>query len=309
MKRMSFILFSTLTIGALTACGQGEDPNTGNDNAGSNEVNESTENSEEAESGNMAEASNSAEENSNTENNSNAQNNESEQDNAENNESENASNNNGAENEPQNNDSSSEESAEENDSNNTNSDSDAEEASEEESNSEENNASDNSSNNSSNHDNETEENAGNNAEADEEAALVSPLYLYFSDDQLLTTYKVEADHSVSKDEAGAMEAMELWAAGPSEETLYGLLPEGASVQSVELEDEMAYVSLSPDVKDANLGSTGEGMLTDHIAMMMEQFGASQTMILIDGEETSDFLGHLDLSRPIEADSPDNYEEY
>jgi hypothetical protein len=307
MKRMSFILFSTLTIGALTACGQGEDPNTGNNNAGSsNEVNESTENNEEAESGNMAEASNSAEENSNTENNSNAQNNETDNDNAEHEESEDASNNSNAENDSHNNDSSSEESTEENDANNTTNDSDAEEMSEEE-----NNASDNSSanGNSDNHENETEENAGNNAEADEEAALVSPLYLYFSDDQLLTTYKVEADHSVSKDEAGAMEAMELWAAGPSEETLYGLLPEGASVQSVELKDGMAYVSLSADVKDANLGSTGEGMLTDHIAMMMEQFGASQTMILIDGEETSDFLGHLDLSQPIEAGSPDNYEEY
>ncbi|PRO65912.1 GerMN domain-containing protein [Alkalicoccus urumqiensis] len=147
------------------------------------------------------------------------------------------------------------------------------------------------------------------AAADEEAAMVDPLHLYYADAELLDTFKVEADTSVTMDDAGAMEAMELWAAGPEEEELYGLLPEGASVQSVELDDTMATVSLSPEAEDANLGSSGEMMLTDQIALMMEQFGAEETMILIDGEEVSDFLGHMDLSEPIQAGDPEAVELY
>lgn len=180
---------------------------------------------------------------------------------------------------------------------------------ESEENNEHNNGADeeeNSTGNNESSDNDGEEANTASANEDEEAAMVYPLYLYFSDDQLLEILKVEAD-PVTMNEAGAAEAMDLWAAGPEEDGLYGVLPSDADVQYVELDGDTAYVSLSPEVENANLGSSGEALLTEQIAMMMEQFGTSQTMILIDGEETEVFLGHMDLSDPVEADSPEDYD--
>ncbi|GEM_PF-5103821 len=276
MKKMSFVLISALTIGGLTACGQGEetpaneesDKNTG----GADEVEENlNEINEENNSGG------SIGENNNNEN-------------AENEHDTNANNqeNTGEEEDDGNN--VTDENNEDSDGNN----SEADEAADENQENEE-------TNNAANDENATEE-------ADEEASMVDPLYLYFSDDQLLETLRVEAD-PVTMDESGAEEAMDLWAAGPDDEELYGVFPPEASIQSVELDGELANVSLSPEVQNANLGSSGEALMTEQIAMMMEQFGASQTMILIDGEETEEFLGHMSLTEPVEADSPEDYDTH
>ncbi|WP_444684652.1 GerMN domain-containing protein [Alkalicoccus luteus] len=169
-----------------------------------------------------------------------------------------------------------------------------------------------------NEDADEESNAANEEEANEEAAsdeetteeaeaVVSPLYLYFSDAELLNNYRVEADNEVSMDEAGAMEAMELWAAGPTHEELYPLLPEGTTVQSVALDDTTAEVSFSPEIEDANLGSSGEMMLLEQIAMMMQQFGAEETSILVDGESAGALLGHTDLDEAVQAGSPEDFQ--
>ncbi|NJP38718.1 GerMN domain-containing protein [Alkalicoccus luteus] len=159
---------------------------------------------------------------------------------------------------------------------------------------------------------EAENSASNDDEANEEAAdeteaVISPLYLYFSDAELLNNYRVEADNEVSMDEAGAMEAMELWAAGPTHEELYPLLPEGTTVQSVALDDTSAEVSFSPEIEDANLGSSGEMMLLEQIAMMMQQFGAEETSILVDGESAGALLGHTDLDEAVQAGSPEDFQ--
>ncbi|WP_280771328.1 GerMN domain-containing protein [Salipaludibacillus daqingensis] len=154
--------------------------------------------------------------------------------------------------------------------------------------------------------NEEVNNEQNNAN-EEEVAMIDSVTLYFSDDQLLQNYRVNSEVSVTSDEAGGMEAMELWAAGPTQDGLYPLLPEGASVDFVEFHDNIAHVSFSSDINEANLGSSGELMLTEQIALMMEQFGYNQTQILIDGDEVDEFLGHMDLSEPIEAGNPEDYE--
>ncbi|SDO32775.1 GerMN domain-containing protein [Alkalicoccus daliensis] len=282
MKKLSYILFSTFVIGTLAACGQGNEDTDNENIGGADEVEENLD--EVNEENNLTEENN---ENNNVEENSDT--NEADADNTDN-----------------------EVSTENNSGNNENNDT-------------ENNAADNNaevieeddqviedptdaSNNNEEADNESEDaNTESNEGEAEAAAGVSPLYLYFSDAELMNTYRVEADTDVPLNEAGAMEAMELWAAGPTSEELYSLLPEGVSVQSVELEDDTAHVSFSSEIQDANLGSSGEGMLTEQVAMMMEQFNAEKTLILIDGETSENFLGHMDLSTPIQAGSPDEYE--
>jgi hypothetical protein len=279
MKKMSFVLISALTIGGLTACGQGGespvDENTDKNTGGADEVEENLNeiNEENNSGGSIGENNNN--ENSENENDTNTNN---QEDNGNNVSDENNEHNDS-------NDNSNE--------NNSNTDEETDENYEEE-NEEVNNAS-------------NEENASEE-EAEEEASMVDPLYLYFSDDQLLETLRVEAE-PVTMDESGAEEAMDLWAAGPDDEELYGVFPAEAEVQYVELDGDTANVSLSPEVQNANLGSSGEGLMTEQIAMMMEQFGAAQTMILIDGDETEEFLGHMSLTEPVEADSPEDYDTH
>ncbi|CAM3922955.1 GerMN domain-containing protein [Alkalicoccus chagannorensis] len=278
MKRTAFVLFSAASITALTACGQGEEENlTDNANVGgADEVEEDP--SEDNNENDENEPNNNNDDNVNNNDNGEEDNEELSTSNTEN-DADNQENNNAM---------------------NLNDNNETDEA----------DLGSNNNNNVNNTENDTDNNnETNEGTEDQEADVLDSLYLYFADDQLLDTFRVASDHSVTMDDAGAAEAMELWEAGPEQDGLYGLLPEGSSVQSVELDDSLATVSLSGETEEANLGSSGEAMLTEQIAMMMEQFGADETMILIDGEETDNFLGHMDLSEPVQAGSPEDYDLY
>lgn len=143
---------------------------------------------------------------------------------------------------------------------------------------------------------------------DDDVAMVNGVVLYFADYDLMGTYRVETDLNVTADEAGAKQAYELWLAGPTHEDLVSLLPAATKVQSVEFKDGVAYVSFSSDILEANLGSTGELMVTEQIALIAEQFGYSRTQILVDGQVPESFLGHMDVSEPIEAEDPEQIDE-
>ncbi|WP_069366059.1 GerMN domain-containing protein [Salisediminibacterium beveridgei] len=163
-----------------------------------------------------------------------------------------------------------------------------------------------------NENNQANQNENNNEdqEANEEAVeTLSSVSLYFSDDQLLESYRVIVEEEVTLDEDGAMDAFDLWLEGPPADDLYLLVPEDVSVQSISFDHGTATISFSPEINDANLGTSGELMLTEHIAMMFEQFGYHETAILIDGEVTDYFLGHMDLQDPVQAGNPEDYDIY
>lgn len=152
-----------------------------------------------------------------------------------------------------------------------------------------------------------EENNNEENEANEEAVETSDsVNLYFSDDQLLDSYRVVVDQEVTLNEEGAMDAFELWLEGPPSDELYLLIPENVTVQSISFDNGTATISFSPEINDANLGSSGELMLTEHIAMMFEQFGYNETLIQIDGEAIENFLGHMDLQEPVKAGDPEDF---
>ncbi|MBU9714613.1 GerMN domain-containing protein [Evansella tamaricis] len=148
----------------------------------------------------------------------------------------------------------------------------------------------------------TEEDTG----TDEEIATVSNVELYFADKDLMEIFRVTTDLSVPKDETGAMTVYELWLSGPTKENLVSLVPETTIVQSVTFEEDTAFVSFNPHILDANLGSYGELMLVEQIAMLAHQFGYGKTQILVEGEVPENFLGHMDVSEPIEAKNPEDY---
>lgn len=164
------------------------------------------------------------------------------------------------------------------------------------------------------------ENAGNNddennaaeeeentEEAAEDVAVIDGVELYFSDDQLMEIYRVQTDVSVTSDENGALEAYQLWASGPDKDSLVSLLPAGTQVQSVSFTDGTAHISFSDAILEANLGSSGELMLTEQIALIAKQFGYDRVQILIEGSVPDIFLGHMEVDEPIEAGNPESYQ--
>lgn len=136
----------------------------------------------------------------------------------------------------------------------------------------------------------------------------TPVELIFSDDQAMDMYRVERQIE-SSDEELFKKTIEAWVAGPTEEGLVSLIPEDVVVQSVEDKSGTAFISFSSELLNAQVGSGTEGMILQQIAMIMKQFGFSETQILIDGEIHDQLFGHYDTNVPIVPHSMDDYEKF
>lgn len=156
---------------------------------------------------------------------------------------------------------------------------------------------------------ETEISAEEPNKPETEVAALDNIYLYFSDNDLMNIYRVEVEGPYTLDEEGIKSALQAWVTGPTQEGLAGLVPEGVLVQSVEDREGSLYVSFSNELSNANLGSTGEGMMSEQIAMVVEQFGYTEVFVLIDGETVGSLLGHVDWTEPFTANLPEDYEIY
>lgn len=130
---------------------------------------------------------------------------------------------------------------------------------------------------------------------------------YFSDSQLMKIYREEREVEVPDEAKPEQLALDLWAAGPEGSGLEGLVPDGTRVEWVKEENGTAYVSFSENIRDANLGSSGEQALVEQVVMIMEQFGYRQTRILVEGETVETLLGHMTLEDPIPAKDPNDFE--
>jgi hypothetical protein len=130
--------------------------------------------------------------------------------------------------------------------------------------------------------------------------------LYFSDNDLMETYRIEKEVDVRKGDQLAKLALEAWINGPEHEELTGLVDSEVIIEYVEEVDGIAHVSFSKEIQESNLGSTGELMFAEQVAMIMEQFGFDRTQILVEGRVVETLLGHLYIGDPIEADDPESY---
>ncbi|WP_216828354.1 GerMN domain-containing protein [Alkalihalobacterium elongatum] len=147
-------------------------------------------------------------------------------------------------------------------------------------------------------------------ETNEETAIEDNIHvveLYFADSQVMNLYKVETTIEAEVDEL-FLKTMELTIAGPAHEELFSLIPSDVKVQYVKEEDGIAHVSFSEELLNVTVGSGGEGMLVQQIALVMKQFGFDRTQILIDGEKHNTLAGHVDTSEPIEAMDPSTIEK-
>jgi spore germination protein GerM len=131
--------------------------------------------------------------------------------------------------------------------------------------------------------------------------------LYFADSDLMKMYKLQAEIEADKEEELPKAALNTWMKGPGKEGLANLVPPGVVVESVTFKDKVATVSFSKELKNANLGSSGELYLIDQIALIMKQFGYDETQILIEGKAEESLLGHVSTDKPVKPSDPNQYE--
>lgn len=154
--------------------------------------------------------------------------------------------------------------------------------------------------------NEPTENTDDPVSPSEATVNTHTVQLFFADDELMDTFKVDTEIEATDKEL-AKKTLEAWIAGPKSDKLISLIPTTVKVLSIEDKDGIAFVSFSKELLDANVGSSGEAMLVDQIALIMEQFNFSKTQILIEGEIKDELFGHLSTNEPITAPDPANYE--
>jgi hypothetical protein len=131
--------------------------------------------------------------------------------------------------------------------------------------------------------------------------------LYFSDNDLMDTFRIKEEVVVGKEEDVAKAALEAWIDGPKHEELSGLFNSKVIIEYVEKVDGIVHVSFSKEVQEINLGSSGELMFAEQIAMIMQQFGFDRTQILVEGRIGETLLGHLYTGEPIVANDPESYQ--
>lgn len=131
--------------------------------------------------------------------------------------------------------------------------------------------------------------------------------LYFSDNEAMNIYRVKTEVVAKTESEIPRAALEAWIKGPEHEELVGVIPSNVIVEDVEDIDGVAHVSFSKEIQEKGLGSTGEIMLVEQLAMIMEQFGFDSTQILVEGEMGDSLFGHLYTADPIIAKEPETYQ--
>lgn len=142
-----------------------------------------------------------------------------------------------------------------------------------------------------------------------EQTVTKTVTLFFADDDLMNMYRVEREIEAEREEDLPKKALEAWMEGPKQEGLTNLVPPETVVEKVDIRDGVAYVSFSKEIRNANLGSGGEMFLIDQIILIMEQFGADATQILVEGQVEESILGHVTTNEPISAPDPERYPWY
>lgn len=144
------------------------------------------------------------------------------------------------------------------------------------------------------------------------AKIKETVTLYFADRDLMDMFRVEREIEAEHQEDLPKAALESWMEGPTpdeQEGLTNLAPPDVVIEKIEYKDDMAYISFSKEIRNANLGSGGEMFLIEQIALIMQQFGYTATQILVEGEIEESILGHVTTNEPIPAPDPEQYQWY
>lgn len=139
-------------------------------------------------------------------------------------------------------------------------------------------------------------------------AQTKQVVLFFPDAQLMKLYKEKQDITYTNEKDLPAKALEAWIKGAKSDKLTRLLPADVKVEHVkDLGNKQAEVSFSKEIRKANLGSTGESMVTKAVPLILQQFGYNETKILVEGKADDTFFSHMGGNKSFKAEDPQKYE--
>ena len=121
--------------------------------------------------------------------------------------------------------------------------------------------------------------------------------LYFVKDNGQNFYLEREVHETDYTESIATRALELLiSADIKDENAVRPLPENTKILGISINDGVAIVDFSKDVKDFNTGSTLESFALQAIANTLTEFNTiDEVQILVEGEDVETLWGHVNLS--------------
>ncbi|HZK18690.1 MAG TPA: GerMN domain-containing protein [Clostridia bacterium] len=148
----------------------------------------------------------------------------------------------------------------------------------------------------------TGENKGNGNGQDGEGPVetLETVTLYFGDDQAMFLVP-EVREVIKRDETMAELVVNELIKGPDADDLYKTLPPETRLLSIELEDGVAFVDFSEEIKTKHWGgSTGETFSILSLVNSLSRLDdIDMVQILIEGEVIDSLAGHYDCSEPFE----------
>lgn len=128
------------------------------------------------------------------------------------------------------------------------------------------------------------------------------VWLYFSDAE--AQYLVAEQRRLPVGDVTALRLLEELGRGPERPELLPTIPAGARPLGVTVDNGIARVSYSLELRTRHPGgSTGEILTVYSIVSTLTQLpGIEAVQLLLDGAEIDTLVGHLDLSNPLLPDS-------
>ncbi len=128
--------------------------------------------------------------------------------------------------------------------------------------------------------------------------------IYFSDAQEM--YLAAEDlvlNDVNDLQEAAQKVITALIAGPKDSSLLPTIPSGTRVLGVEVDNKLAAVNFSAELRDNHSGgSSGETMTIYSIVNSLAELeGIDQVQILVEGQVIETLAGHISLDEPLEPD--------
>ncbi|MZP28308.1 hypothetical protein GTO91_01035 [Heliobacterium undosum] len=129
------------------------------------------------------------------------------------------------------------------------------------------------------------------------AAAETTVRLFFPDQELQRLIKEERPLSGSAGEK-VRQTFELLKGGPQNGQLTTLIPAKARLLGVTSKDTQLEVNLSQEIRQSNVGSTGEALLIGSLVNSFSSLGYTGVQLTVEGQKVETLAGHLDISRPL-----------
>lgn len=123
--------------------------------------------------------------------------------------------------------------------------------------------------------------------------------LYFADENAMFLVPESREIVLKEGEKHETAVVQALLAGPKNEKLYSVLPQGVRVLSTETKDGICFVNLSAEFTSAGMGGSTEMLAVYSVVnTLCDIEGVDKVQILVEGKKIDEF-GHLSISESLE----------